>query len=178
MPPGTYSLTDLAQLAGVSDRTIRYYVQQGLLLAPLSLGPGAPYPEVNLLRLRAILRLRAENLPLAEIRRRLETMAPDELAASGAAPASALDYIRALRGEPAQPVPRVAAASTSAPQLFASAAPGPSTKPEITGRAQWDRFTLSPDVELHVRRPLTRETARRVRELIDQARALFEGEQS
>ena len=42
------------------------------------------------------------------------------------------------------------------------------------GRAQWDRITLAPDVELHVRRPLTREQNRQVERLIDAARDIFE----
>jgi DNA-binding transcriptional MerR regulator len=36
-----YAIGDLAELAGVSRRTIRYYVQEGLVPAPLGLGRGS-----------------------------------------------------------------------------------------------------------------------------------------
>jgi hypothetical protein len=41
-------------------------------------------------------------------------------------------------------------------------------------RAQWERLSLAPDVELHVRRPLTREINRRVEKLLSLARQIFE----
>ena len=34
MPDDPYSLADLARLAGVTPRTVRYYVAQGLLPSP------------------------------------------------------------------------------------------------------------------------------------------------
>jgi hypothetical protein len=41
-------------------------------------------------------------------------------------------------------------------------------------RAQWDRIAVSPDVEVHVRRPLTREQNRQVERLLEAARDIFE----
>ena len=40
-------------------------------------------------------------------------------------------------------------------------------------RSQWDRFALAPDVELHVRRPVSREENRRIERLLDAARDVF-----
>ena len=72
MPPeNQYSLQDLADLADVTPRTIRYYVAQGLLPSPGRVGPGAHYTDGHLARLRLIRRLQREHLPLAEIRARL-----------------------------------------------------------------------------------------------------------
>jgi hypothetical protein len=48
----------------------------------------------------------------------------------------------------------------------------PAAKPPT--RSQWDRVTLAPDVELHVRRPLSREQNRQVERLIEAARDIFE----
>ena len=67
-----YSLTELANLAGVSVRTVRYYQSQGLLSSSGTSGPGAKYGEAHLARLRLIRRLQREHLPLAEIRRQLD----------------------------------------------------------------------------------------------------------
>ena len=197
MPPDldALDLPALAAAADVSTRTVRYYIQQGLLPAPESRGPGAHYGAEHLARLRVIKRLQREHLPLAEIRRRLEAMAPDEiqrLAAESEAkrpPSSARDYIRAaMSGGPAMlkaslpPSPRRARAEEPPPMLMAELAmpmassfPSPEPRtPNPTTRAQYDRITLAPDVELHIRRPLSREGNRQVERLLQAARAIFE----
>jgi DNA-binding transcriptional MerR regulator len=74
MPDDPYSLADLARLADVTPRTIRYYVAQGLLPSPEAAGPATRYGEGHLARLRLIRRLQRDHLPLAEIRIRLERM--------------------------------------------------------------------------------------------------------
>ena len=70
MPDDPYSLADLARLADVTPRTVRYYVAQGLLPSPDAAGPATRYGEGHLLRLRLIRHLQREHLPLAEIRTR------------------------------------------------------------------------------------------------------------
>ena len=49
-------------------------------------------------------------------------------------------------------------------------------KPSTPERSQWERIVLEPDVELHVRRPLTRHQNKRVERLIAFARELQEGD--
>src|SRR5215218_4161016 len=107
-----YTLTELADLAGVTPRTVRYYMSQGLLAAVGQSGPGAKYGADHLARLRLIRRLQAEHLPLAEIRRRLEGLDDATIAELAGvepltAPAdSALDYLRAvLAPQDARPAP-------------------------------------------------------------------------
>jgi len=101
-----YSLTELADLAGVTPRTVRYYLAQGLLPAVGQSGPGSKYDARHLARLRLIRRLQAEHLPLAEIRRRLDGLGEDEIRslAGSEEPApptdSALDYLRSVLGGP------------------------------------------------------------------------------
>ena len=101
-----YSLQDLADLAGVSPRTVRYYVAQGLLPSPGQVGPGAHYSEGHLARLRLIRRLQREHLPLAEIRAQLSKLDDATIAglveADAPAPpdSSALDYVRSVLGGP------------------------------------------------------------------------------
>jgi DNA-binding transcriptional MerR regulator len=103
MPPGTeYSLQELADLAGVTPRTIRYYIVSGLLPSPGRAGPGTTYTDGHLNRLRLIRRLQREHLPLAEIRSRLAALDDATVAALVEAPAgepaagSAIDYIRGV----------------------------------------------------------------------------------
>lgn len=46
------------------------------------------------------------------------------------------------------------------------------TRP-ATDRSQWDRFIVDPDVEIHVRRPGSRASNRKVEKLVDFARSIF-----
>jgi DNA-binding transcriptional MerR regulator len=45
---GKYSIKDLASLGGVSRRTVRYYVQRGLIPPPLGTGRGNHYTQEHL----------------------------------------------------------------------------------------------------------------------------------
>jgi len=197
-----YTLTELADLAGVTPRTVRYYISQGLLTVEVASGPGPKYSDANLARLRLIKRLQREHQPLAEIRRQLADLDdPTILALSDTEPIaaptdSALDYIARVTGSgrpraSAQEsllrrmeMPRAAMAMPSA-DLFAPTAPAapvlePSTStptPRLE-RSQWERVDLAPDVELHFRRPLSRATAKQVDRLISIARDLFREEPS
>jgi DNA-binding transcriptional MerR regulator len=178
--PILLDLNDLCQEAGVTARTVRYYVQQGLLPTP-GLGAGARYGGGHLARLRLIRRLQSEHLPLAEIRRRLEALDDDAVEALLEAPAapppgasdSAVDYVRGiLAGGTSGPVARTTTAGgPGAAGGAASRTPLPAAE-----RAQWERIALTPDVEVHVRRPLSREDNRRVDKLLETARGLFQAE--
>lgn len=75
-------IRELAQAAGVSVRTIRYYIAEGLLPAPTSGGRYARYTEDTLLRLRLIQKLKEAFLPLSEIRRRVSGLSVNEIAAA------------------------------------------------------------------------------------------------
>lgn len=60
-------LEELANRAGVSPRTVRYYIQRGLLPAPDFKGPDTAYGEKHLLGLRAIRKLQDAYWPLDAI---------------------------------------------------------------------------------------------------------------
>ena len=66
-----YSIGELADLAGVSRRTIRYYVQRGLVPPPLGAGRGHYYTGEHLQRLLSIKLLQDRGLSLEEIERQL-----------------------------------------------------------------------------------------------------------
>jgi DNA-binding transcriptional MerR regulator len=63
-----YAIQDLADLADVSRRTVRYYVQEGLIPAPLGVGRGPHYGQPHLDRLLQIKELQAAGRSLDEIR--------------------------------------------------------------------------------------------------------------
>jgi DNA-binding transcriptional MerR regulator len=243
-----YTLTVLAGAAGVTPRTVRYYISQGLLPTPVGQGPGAHYTSAHLDRLRLIRRLADEHLPLARIRQELAALDDLEVAglvaeaevpqhadhvaglqhprlprvahpsspliafgeppaagassvapptASAAAGSAAIDYIRGVLGE-RRPSSLLRRAPTTQPQPAARFEPSrpdefplrddateprprdqPALFPSLPGRAPtpdrstWERLSLTPDIELHVRRPLDRPTNKRLERLLEFARALF-----
>jgi len=197
MPDGTYSLADLCGLADVTPRTVRYYITQGLLRSPGTTGPGARYDDGHLARLRLIRRLQREHQPLAEIRARLAAMTDDEAVAEADAPTepptdSALDYVRGVLGgralrvspgglasppPPASPrsMPRTLAGSLR--ERFEAGLPLVAEALAAPERSHWERYTLAPGVELHVRRPLTRSQNRAVARLVETAHQLLEENQ-
>ena len=77
--PTSYTLGELSDLADVTPRTIRYYVQQGLLRSPEGAGPLTRYEEGHLWRLRLTRQLQREHLPLADIRKRLAALSDEEV---------------------------------------------------------------------------------------------------
>jgi DNA-binding transcriptional MerR regulator len=81
-------IAELAKWAGVTPRTVRYYVTEGLLPPPSGAGPHRFYSDEHLLRLQAILRLKEIYLPLSEIRRQLEGLSGSELEKLASGPVS------------------------------------------------------------------------------------------
>ena len=67
-----YGIKELAELGGVTRRTVRYYVQRGLLPTPLGTGRGPHYTPAHLERLIQIRQLQETGVPLAEIAARLD----------------------------------------------------------------------------------------------------------
>jgi len=67
----TYTIGSLADTAGVSRRTVRFYVQRDLLPPPEGLGRSAHYSDEHLARLLEIKAWQEEGVPLEEIHGRL-----------------------------------------------------------------------------------------------------------
>jgi DNA-binding transcriptional MerR regulator len=128
----SYKIDELAREAQVSPRTIRYYVQRGLLPAPAFHGRDTTYDRGHLLRLQAIKKLQEARLPLDEIQARI-----------GAASARELEKILAS-----------SEGSAASPQKVAAPRGGPYRCPgadEPEANERWDRIHLMPGLELHVR---------------------------
>lgn len=75
-PVPTYNIDELAALAGVTRRTVRYYVTRGLLPAPTGLGRGKHYTAAHLARLVEIRERQEAGEPLSEIEARLAGRPP------------------------------------------------------------------------------------------------------
>jgi DNA-binding transcriptional MerR regulator len=179
MVESRYDLKTLCVEAEVTPRTVHYYIQAGLLRPTGMPGPGARYDQGHLSRLRLIKLLQKEHLPLAEIRKRLELLNDEEVEAvlseyrpqNMSSRSTATDYIRSVLGgkRHEQPPRAVYAAEIAKPSALQTVQPGPD-------RSQWERIALATDVELHIRRPLSREQNRQVDRLILFARELFKEE--
>jgi DNA-binding transcriptional MerR regulator len=65
-----YTAEQLAQLAGVSLRTVRYYVQEELIDRPLARGPGAHFTDAHLSQLKRCKLLQDWGFDLETIRDR------------------------------------------------------------------------------------------------------------
>lgn len=95
MPRELYNLNEISAIAGVTPRTVYFYIQKGLLPHPGTRGPGAKYERRHLMRLRLVRILQGEHLPLAKIRERLTAMSDAQIeqavsgTSSGAATSSA-----------------------------------------------------------------------------------------
>lgn len=151
-----FKLGELAEAAGVTPRTVRYYIAQGLLPSPGRLGPSTRYGADHLFRLRLIKQLQEDHLPLAEIRQQLE-------------------------GLSARPVDRQASsprASTKLAMALGSAHPGVTERPrDVAGSTQWERFALAPGIEVHVRRPSSPHRERQIESLIEFGRGMIDHEE-
>ena len=71
-----YTVAELAELGGVSRRTVRYYVQEGLIPKPTGLGRGAHYREEHLEALLRVKSMQERGLLLEEIRHALSPGKP------------------------------------------------------------------------------------------------------
>jgi Ca-activated chloride channel family protein len=80
-PPVGLSIAELAAQAGVTPRTVRYYVECGLLPRAELHGTRTRYRREHLLRLFAIAAMQKERLDLDAIRRRFTTLTDADIEA-------------------------------------------------------------------------------------------------
>ena len=173
--PESFDLPGLSDRTRISPRTIRFYIQQGLVPSPEARGPGAHYGQEHVDRLHLIKRLQQEHLPLSEIRRRIEKLSPDDVKRILAAkpertPDSAREYVQRVLSEG---VGSVKAPEPPAMYAMMAEMPRERPRPSRAARSQWERFSFAPEVELHVRRPVSREDNRKIERLLEAAREIF-----
>ena len=150
-----YSIGELADRAGVSTRTIRYYVSEGLLPPPAGAGPNSRYTDAHLEQLAVIGRLKEQYLPLKEIRRRLigQGMPDAGIYREADADRSPASYQLEDRDERApQLSPRVAYRQINEPfDQTMSYSDSLSEAPPVAlanESATWRRVPITPDAEL------------------------------
>jgi len=129
-----YTIGELAEAAGVTPRTIRYYTAEGLLPPPDTRGRYARYGADHLLRLHLIARLKEAYLPLGEIKARLAQLTAEQVGqllvehSQPLAPAaSAADYLAQVLAKQS---------SSAAPRALAESSPRYGIAPVPTALSQ------------------------------------------
>jgi DNA-binding transcriptional MerR regulator len=172
----TVSLTELSQATGESERTLRYWVQFGLLSGPLEKGPAARYPADHVARVAWIRGRQAEGVPLKAIltelakqdRPQADPPAPVTAAAAQAPGQTAIQEYLARANLLSQKGTRTA--SVPAPNSLVSMPPSAEWNPP---RSRWEHLQLDDGVELLVKRPLDTWRQRKIEKLLRYAATLF-----
>jgi Ca-activated chloride channel family protein len=157
-----WKLAELAATVGVSPRTVRYYVQRGLLPAPPFRGPDTVYGEEHLLRLKAIRVLQARFLPLDAIQVELARLGPDALRALAES-----DATPGPLPAPAPPLKAVTQDVESPEEVGCLLGSQAGSQAKVAGYRRWE---LAPGLELH----LADTADAKVRALAERVRALIE----
>ena len=143
------------------ERTIRYYMAEGLIQTPGEKhGTASLFSYLNLLQLLTVKKLQAEHLPIRKIRELVAGKSEQELelllgvgtvAAKKSRETDAKRYLESLLApEAAPPPPRQAAAAARPP--IETAAPMEHAAPQMLDQsASWQRVEIEPGLELHIR---------------------------
>lgn len=192
----SYSLDGLAEATGIEARTIRSYIERGLLPGAQTRGRAATYSEEHLSRLQVIKSLRRArpNITLSEIRIHLQRFNPEQIqrlaGGSISAAASAIDHgnqsetgdittdetddERELQGavDWEQAAPKLTGAERLVQLLREiSGFAKPATTSKMEG---WQRITVTPDIELSVRAEFNADQLAAFRDLADYLRHLLQ----
>lgn len=152
MPGEEYTIGELESRTGMPRRTIHFYVQQGLLPAPLGAGLAARYARQHLVRLRAIVRLKALGWRLDGIRALLQRENDEAIAAIA-------------EGGAIPPADRATPVSEDRGL--------PGVAPKARAPAMVARYALAPGVDLLVQEDVPRDVRVRVARLLDVAATIF-----
>jgi DNA-binding transcriptional MerR regulator len=186
-------ISELAEKTGVSTRTIRYYIEEGLLPQPEIQGKYAVFNDEYLYRLQLIKYLKDAYLPLKEIKIRLDAinefdihglvkkfeqdpglaLVELDINSSQRDPQNqiqedAREYISRVMGKNIDQV-------VASPKYISPAPARPPQSPPLNGES-WQRVELIPGIELHYSQRLATKKRSRINELIDFARKIMNRE--
>jgi len=186
MEKDEWMIHELAELAGVTVRTIRYYTIEGLLPPPLMRGKFACYTQAHLRRLELIRQLKDAYLPLREIRQTMSGLSDEEVQERLNARAEQIDLTTPL---PPAPADDKSSAMDYIARLMGRQAelrtPGSSSQPKPPGLHQlppavkaveqtWRRVELAPGIEVHIRQPFAPLAPHEVQSILNHVRNLLQ----
>ncbi len=190
---------ELAQRAGVSVRTIRYYIEEGLLPQPTYQGKYSIYTPEYLDRLELIRRLKESYLPLREIREIMSSLTDEQvrirlkeappstpkfsMQVDASSPnlkpgARALHYINRLIEDQTQYKTK-GSIEESQPirkdrDEFSQLHIPIQFQKAIQKEETWVRISIAPRVELHLRQPLDEDTENRGHQIFIYAKKILQ----
>ena len=152
------------------ERTIRYYMSEGLIQTPGERqGTASVFSYLNLLQLLTVKKLQAEHLPIRKIRELVAGKSEQELEtmlgvrAVAGKKTEAKRYLETLLASaPSQPLRDMAAAS-------ASASPAPTQAAAAPQSHSWQRVEIEPGLELHIRSDYSPPAGSRTKSLLEKA---------
>jgi DNA-binding transcriptional MerR regulator len=139
-----FTIRQLAETAGVTQRTIRYYTDEGLIDAPVDRVRMPRYTRRHLLQLMAAARLKANFLPLRVIRAKLAGLDDEQLQ-------------EIINSEP-QPINELVDAAVMAEAVadhqldqILTSSTTITTGETNQGERRWYRYIIDDGIELHFR---------------------------
>ncbi len=144
MPEVRFTIGELAKQAGVTPRTVHYYVHIGLLPPPRGRGRYSYYTEEHLRRLRVIRQLQRYFIPLRRIKEALRAKSLEEIE----------EEVARTR--------RVASEYRSALRTY---------MPPVPERTTWERLVLQDGLEIHYRLPMETGVQQFIEFILRQAQA-------
>jgi DNA-binding transcriptional MerR regulator len=190
----TYSLNDLAEAAGIESRTVRSYIERGLLPGADTRGRAASYSKEHLSRLQVIRSLRRArpNIGLSEIRLFLQGLSPEQIhrLAGGSITAATRVIDASLQPDATDTQDASAEDDTEIARTIdwerSANLTGVErlvcllrdvtgfTPPTSTSKVEgWQRIAVTPDIELSVRAGFDEDLLAAFRELADLLRHLL-----
>ncbi len=197
------TLEDLAGQSGLTLRTLRYYMQEGLLPGPETRGKYARYSQQHLDRLELIRRMKDLHLPLQEIRQLIENMTAEEMSrlrnyqdqvarkfgvqkpamAAKDQPArssSALDYIHSIQHVRENLMvykqDQDGDLPARAPDHMLNQQSMPAAPHPPAKQETWRRIQLADGIELNVRESNDQQEKQQLEQLIQSVRKLISGQ--
>ena len=181
-----FSIGELSRAAGVSVRTIRYYIGEGLL-PPTDGGGRAVYTRAHLARLRLIGKLKNSFLPLKEIRRQLAQLDDDEIQRLADEPvvdaAEPTFPMAPMRPDPVRRTPQTIREEPSDAATYIAGVLGRSAidhasrsrphAPADIDHVSWKRIPLGNDAELLIESDAYEQRRDRIDWLVDWARKVL-----
>jgi len=197
-----WTLEDLATISGLTLRTLRFYMQEGLLQGPDTHGKNARYSQQHVDQLELIQRLKNLRLPLQEIRQLINTMTPEEVSkirhyqdilhsalqqpgmivkeinSSYGTDSSALDYIHTLEQDWSN-LQKISNSPGKKQRIQPSHAPSPSgvsneiSDPTSSPQETWNKIIIDDGLELHIRQPQGLDKQAKIARLVEYGRNLI-----
>ncbi len=151
----SYTIHELAEVSGVSARTIRHYIQRGLLPAPTPQGRYTRYEPAVLSRLQHVRELQSSGLSIDGMIARFATDESSTVPARPPVPAPAIRTAPEVSLPPQAPDAPSVPVSTPVARSNRVARSSPAEPPVLpsreAGTERWARTVLVPGLEIHVR---------------------------